>query len=97
MVEYKNGGHEGMALVSDAPSTRTLDLGDESVHMKPLEEPGDAGRLSPGLGGVAGGGEQVGSNVPVGESGLHVRAVVPVLSTKSGAEPQTLQALYRIS
>ena len=33
---------------------------------------------------------------PVGETGLHVRAVVPVLVTKSGAEPQTLQALYRI-
>ncbi len=33
---------------------------------------------------------------PVGDSGLHVRAVVPVLTTKSGSEPQTLQALYRI-
>ncbi len=33
---------------------------------------------------------------PVGDSGLHVRAVVPVLTAKTGAEPQTLQALYRI-
>lgn len=33
---------------------------------------------------------------PVGETGLHVRAVVPVQATKSGSEPQTLQALYRI-
>jgi nitrogen fixation/metabolism regulation signal transduction histidine kinase len=33
---------------------------------------------------------------PVGEAGLHVRAVVPVLAVKSGAEPQTLQALFRV-
>jgi nitrogen fixation/metabolism regulation signal transduction histidine kinase len=33
---------------------------------------------------------------PLGEAGLHVRAVVPVLAVKAGAEAQTLQALYRI-
>jgi len=33
---------------------------------------------------------------PVGEAGLYVRAVVPVLSTKSGTELQTLQALYQV-
>jgi nitrogen fixation/metabolism regulation signal transduction histidine kinase len=33
---------------------------------------------------------------PVGDAGLHVRAVVPVPATKSGAKPQMLQALYRI-
>lgn len=34
---------------------------------------------------------------PVGDAGLHARTVVPVLAVKSGTEPQTLQALYRIS
>ncbi|HHH43616.1 MAG TPA: HAMP domain-containing protein [Gammaproteobacteria bacterium] len=33
---------------------------------------------------------------PVGDSGLYVRAVVPVQVSKSGVEPLTLQALYRI-
>ena len=33
---------------------------------------------------------------PIGEAGLHVRAVVPVLAVKAGTEPQTLQALYRV-
>ena len=33
---------------------------------------------------------------PIGDAGLHVRTVVPVLATKTGSEPQTLQALYRI-
>jgi nitrogen fixation/metabolism regulation signal transduction histidine kinase len=33
---------------------------------------------------------------PVGDAGLHVRAVVPVPTTRSGAKPQTLQALYRV-
>ena len=33
---------------------------------------------------------------PVGESGLQVRAVVPILSSKPGAEPYTLQALYDV-
>jgi len=33
---------------------------------------------------------------PIGDTGLHVRTVVPVLAVKTGAEPQTLQALYRI-
>jgi len=33
---------------------------------------------------------------PVGDAGLYVRSVVPVLATKSGAEPQTLQALFRV-
>jgi len=31
---------------------------------------------------------------PIGDVGLHVRAVVPVVSSKAGAEPLTLQALY---
>ncbi|MDT8386907.1 MAG: ATP-binding protein [Thiogranum sp.] len=33
---------------------------------------------------------------PIGDSGLHVRAVVPVISSKTGAEPFTLQALYEV-
>jgi nitrogen fixation/metabolism regulation signal transduction histidine kinase len=33
---------------------------------------------------------------PIGDVGLHVRAVVPVLTSKSGTEPLTLQALYLI-
>ncbi len=33
---------------------------------------------------------------PVGDAGLYVRAVVPVLVVKSGMEPLRLQALYRI-
>ncbi len=33
---------------------------------------------------------------PIGDAGLHVRTVVPVFATKTGSEPQTLQALYRI-
>ncbi len=33
---------------------------------------------------------------PVGDSGLYVRAVVPVQVSGSGVEPLTLQALYRI-
>lgn len=33
---------------------------------------------------------------PIGDAGLHVRAVVPVAADKAGGEPQTLQALYRI-
>ncbi|GMQ88250.1 MAG: ATP-binding protein [Gammaproteobacteria bacterium] len=33
---------------------------------------------------------------PVGDAGLYVRAVVPVLVSKSGMEPRRLQALYRI-
>jgi len=33
---------------------------------------------------------------PIGDSGLYVRAVVPVQSSKSRVEPLTLQALYRI-
>ena len=72
MVKQKKGSHEGMALVSDAPSARVLDLGDKTMHVKPLEKPGDAGRLSAGLGGVAGGGEQVRANVPVGEAAQKV-------------------------
>jgi len=33
---------------------------------------------------------------PVGDAGLYVRAVVPVLVSRSGAEPLRLQALYRV-
>lgn len=33
---------------------------------------------------------------PVGDAGLHVRTVVPVPTTRAGAKPQTLQALYRV-
>ncbi|HHJ18023.1 MAG TPA: HAMP domain-containing protein [Gammaproteobacteria bacterium] len=33
---------------------------------------------------------------PIGDGGLYVRALVPVLVTKAGSEPLTLQALYRI-
>jgi nitrogen fixation/metabolism regulation signal transduction histidine kinase len=33
---------------------------------------------------------------PIGDAGLHVRTVVPVVAVKTGAEPQTLQALFRI-
>jgi nitrogen fixation/metabolism regulation signal transduction histidine kinase len=33
---------------------------------------------------------------PIKDVGLHVRAVAPVLSSKSGAEPLTLQALYLV-
>jgi nitrogen fixation/metabolism regulation signal transduction histidine kinase len=33
---------------------------------------------------------------PIGEAGLHVRAVVPVSSSKPGAEPLTLQALFEV-
>ncbi len=33
---------------------------------------------------------------PLGDAGLHVRAVVPVQATKSKTEPQTLQALFRV-
>jgi len=33
---------------------------------------------------------------PVGETGLHVRAVVPVPETGTGASTQTLQALFRV-
>ncbi len=33
---------------------------------------------------------------PIGDAGLYARAVVPVLAIRSGMEPQTLQALYRI-
>ena len=34
---------------------------------------------------------------PVGESGLYVRALVPVLSSRSDSEVYTLQALYEVS
>lgn len=33
---------------------------------------------------------------PLGEAGLHVRAVVPVITSKSGTEPLTLQAMYQV-
>ncbi len=33
---------------------------------------------------------------PVGDAGLQVRAVVPILASKPGAEPYTLQALYEV-
>ncbi|UCC30904.1 MAG: hypothetical protein JSU86_01245 [Phycisphaerales bacterium] len=54
-MEHKKGAHEGVTVWGDAPTTRTLNLGDQSMRMKPLEEPGEPCRLSVGLGCAAGG------------------------------------------
>ena len=80
VMEHEHGRHEHLPFVSEAPPARTLDLGNETVHVQTLEQPGDASGLAAGFGLVSGGEIEVPTDVSVGE------ALEKVLTTHQGGE-----------
>lgn len=67
-MKDQKGGHERMALAGDPPTPGVLDFSDESVEVKPFQEAGDASNLAAGFEGVAGCGEELAAEVPVGKA-----------------------------
>jgi len=67
-MEHEDCSHEDLPFVSEAPAARTLDLGDESMQVETLEQPGDVSGLTAGFDLVWGGEAEMVADVSVGEA-----------------------------
>lgn len=68
LVDGQDGSHEGVSLAGDAPAAGTLDFGDQSVDVEPLEQARDSGGGEPVWHGRPWGAAELLSNVPVAEA-----------------------------
>src|SRR5512136_1130953 len=87
MVNGQDDSHEGMSLLGHSPAAGTLDFGDQSVDVQPLEQTGDSGTgVWVVLNWSCGSGKLL-SDVPITEALQQVFA-----AHDGGEEPDVLEA-----